>query len=188
MHQDESIPIYKRWWFWIIGVELLALVFVVGILFAQNNTDSLQPEKQPPATAATQTEKQKPQKIIADASQVKAIPAEGQKEKNEKKVKKEKQSNIALPNPALHIGMTPAEFQEDFNESSELIGFDYMIENLPISQGKVQNTIYYELTKTLSIFGTVNKKTGKLRDLSLIVNTNGTMPPERHAGHNGYIN
>ncbi|WP_268627125.1 hypothetical protein [Paenibacillus alvei] len=197
MHQDEtSIPIYKRWWFWIIGVELLAIIFFVGILTAQNNTflpdTALEPEKEeiPPATTAAHSKEQKSQNNTADVSQKKTTPAEAQKEKqpntkqSNAKQSNAKQSNAKQPNAKqpnakqpnvkqpnvkqpVNIGYTPTEFQAAFNDFAEMYGSELRINDIGITPGDVEDLFFYMFTEKFSLAGTVNKPDGKIRDLTM---------------------
>ncbi|MGO0062842.1 hypothetical protein ACTID9_22935 [Brevibacillus fluminis] len=120
------------------------------------------PETTSPATSEQATQAAEPQTTEATpvSTQVKQEPAkEPDKPKNE------------IPGT---IGMNPEQFQKAFNKVAKDNKIDLKISKITVEKGDAQDTFQYKFTKNLALLGTVNKKDGSIRDITLLGTGDGS--------------
>lgn len=72
------------------------------------------------------------------------------------------------------IGMTAKEFQTAFNKASEEYGALLSFENLEVEPGAAQDTFKTQLLDLVFMNGSINKKDGSVREVTMIVGFDGT--------------
>ncbi|SEG35025.1 hypothetical protein [Paenibacillus sp. UNC499MF] len=155
--------IFKKWWFWVI------VVVFIGALANNNNSDKEKaeaaPKQQPAATpAATQPP--------ADAVVQKEAPATATPAPTD--AKKEADKKETSDNKFGNIGITANQFKTAFNKAAAEFKSDLKIGSLKVEDGAVQNTFSTKLTEHLYVNGSVNKSDGKLREVYVLGNGDGT--------------
>ncbi|GAV11934.1 hypothetical protein [Paenibacillus sp. NAIST15-1] len=152
-------PIYKRWWFWI-----LALIIVAGVFGNTKSDQSVKKtENVQPVAASVDTNKKEPieNKVATPQKQVNT---------NKNKDNDNKENDVKKEAPPATIGLSPEEFKKAFNNSAKEFKSDLRINKISVEKGELQDTFKYMFTNKLGIVGTVNKNGGKIRDVLLIGN------------------
>lgn len=85
--------------------------------------------------------------------------------------------NAVKPKPQNSLGITPEEFRKSFNSIVGQINTDWMLAELDIEQGDVNNTFKRMLSKNIGVVGTVNKADGSLREI-MVMASGSTDPAE----------
>ncbi|NMM52052.1 hypothetical protein [Paenibacillus aquistagni] len=165
MDNQSKKPIFKRWWFWVIVV-----VLVFGIIGNTNSDQSAtEVNKTVPPAASSEDSLNKD----SDNTETKqnSVDVDPKSQENEKI---DKDQAVKKEFPLATIGLTPEEFKSSFNSSSEEFDSDLRIKNISVQDGELQDTFQYMFTANLGIVGTVNKSGGKIRDVMLIGNGDGS--------------
>ena len=97
------------------------------------------------------------------------IKTDKKETQNDTPAKKEEKKEEPKEEPLYDIAMTPDELETKYNEftATQLDQPDKKID-INVENGAVQDVFQYKINENVYIQGTVHKKTGKVRDVSVI--------------------
>lgn len=180
----EKKSIFKKWWFW-----LIIFIVIVGVAFGGDSNDSKVEQEdgrkiEKKTNANEIDEKTKEEERIKQELEKKAKEEElrMKKEQEEKakaeQAKKEEEERKLLEqqkqDKVESIGMKPEQFKNNFNKISNEVQTGFNINQLVIDEGAVQNTFKYQINDNVGIIGSVNKRTGLVREITMVAQGDGT--------------
>ncbi|MBW7474411.1 hypothetical protein K0T92_06610 [Paenibacillus oenotherae] len=156
-------PLYKKWWFWVF---LFLLIGFIGSFMEKKDEDKDLVASTQPAAKADKSEATKPPAAPDPEPKPESKPKPAAKD-----AVVEKSDDKPIPGT---IGMTAKEFQTAFNKASDEFGALYSIDNLKVETGPAQDTFKLQISDLIFMNGSINKKDGSVREVTIIGGVDGT--------------
>ncbi|MGL6147511.1 MAG: hypothetical protein ACRC1V_03440 [Plesiomonas sp.] len=117
----------------------------------------------PEQATPVQTEAAQPSELSADVKPAEPAPAPAPAPAEPAPVEP------AKPAPAVTFGLTPDAFKTKFNRIIKKVDPAFTIKKFKYNNGEVNDTVSYQFSNNAGIVGTIDKTSGKIKELMFIV-------------------